>query len=86
VAQKYIEAFASWPTSPNQKVLIVPMEATAVLGSLAGIGEIAKATLAVGDSSGGAPRTVPPQPTQADRSRRLHHARPIRRQPEQAVS
>ena len=35
---------ASSPQSPNQKMLIMPMEATGVLGSLAGIGEIAKAT------------------------------------------
>jgi regulator of protease activity HflC (stomatin/prohibitin superfamily) len=62
VAQKYIEAFGKLATSPNQKVLIVPMEATAVLGSLAGIGEIARATFGGGDSSGGAPRTVPPSP------------------------
>src|SRR4029079_10277742 len=60
VAQKYIEAFSKLATSPNQKVLIVPMEATAVLGSLAGIGEIAKATF--GGDSGGAPKTVPPTP------------------------
>jgi regulator of protease activity HflC (stomatin/prohibitin superfamily) len=62
VAQKYIEAFGKLATSPNQKVLIVPMEATAVLGSLAGIGEIAKATFGGGDSGGGAPKTVPPAP------------------------
>jgi regulator of protease activity HflC (stomatin/prohibitin superfamily) len=61
VAQKYIEAFGKLATSPNQKVLIVPMEATAVLGSLAGIGEIAKATFGGGDS-GGAPKSVPPTP------------------------
>ena len=60
VAQKYIEAFGKLATSPNQKVLIVPMEATAVLGSLAGIGEIARATFGGGDS--GAPKTVPPAP------------------------
>jgi regulator of protease activity HflC (stomatin/prohibitin superfamily) len=64
VAQKYIEAFGKLATSPNQKVLIVPMEATAVLGSLAGIGEIARATFGSGDSggSGGGPKTVPPTP------------------------
>jgi regulator of protease activity HflC (stomatin/prohibitin superfamily) len=62
VAQKYIEAFGKLATSPNQKVLIVPMEATAVLGSLAGLGEIAKATFGGGDSGGGAPKTVPPAP------------------------
>ena len=53
VAQKYIEAFGKLATSPNQKVLIVPMEATSILGSLAGIGEIAKATFGSGDGSGG---------------------------------
>ncbi len=62
VAQKYIEAFGKLATSPNQKVLIVPMEATAVLGSLAGIGEIARATFGGGDSGGGVPKTVPPSP------------------------
>jgi regulator of protease activity HflC (stomatin/prohibitin superfamily) len=53
VAQKYIEAFGKLATSPNQKVLIVPMEATSVLGSLAGIGEIAKATFGTGGPDGG---------------------------------
>jgi len=43
-AQKYLEAFGKLAQSPNQKVLIIPMEASSVLGSLAGIGEIAKAT------------------------------------------
>jgi len=61
VAQKYLEAFGKLATSPNQKVLIVPMEATAVLGSLAGIGEIARATFGA-DGSGGTPKTVPPSP------------------------
>jgi len=51
IAQKYIEAFGKLATSPNQKVLILPMEATSVLGSLAGIGEIAKATF--GSDGGG---------------------------------
>ena len=67
VAQKYIEAFGKLATSPNQKVLIVPMEATAVLGSLAGIGEIARATFGTdgsggGGGGGGSPKTVPPTP------------------------
>jgi regulator of protease activity HflC (stomatin/prohibitin superfamily) len=64
VAQKYIEAFGKLATSPNQKVLIVPMEATAVLGSLAGIAEIAKATFGGGgsDGTGGGTKTVPSTP------------------------
>ena len=44
VAQKYLDALSKLATSPNQKTLIIPMEATSVLSSLAGIGEIAKAT------------------------------------------
>lgn len=42
VANKYVEAFKALATSPNQKTLILPMEASTLLGSLAGIGEIAK--------------------------------------------
>lgn len=42
VANKYVEAFQALATSRNQKTLILPMEATSLLGSLTGIGEIAK--------------------------------------------
>jgi regulator of protease activity HflC (stomatin/prohibitin superfamily) len=42
VAQKYIEALKSFSDSPNQKLLMLPMEATGVLGALAGITELAK--------------------------------------------
>jgi regulator of protease activity HflC (stomatin/prohibitin superfamily) len=48
VAQQYLKAFGQLAESPNQKILVVPMEATAVLGSLAGIGEIARATFGGG--------------------------------------
>ena len=44
VADKYMKVLAELADSPNQKVLIMPMEVTGVLGSLAGIAEIAKAT------------------------------------------
>jgi len=43
VAQKYVEALKAFATSPNQKTLLLPLEATSVLGSLAGIAEVAKA-------------------------------------------
>lgn len=46
VAQKYLEALTAFATSPNQKTLILPVEATGVLGSLAGIGELAREALA----------------------------------------
>jgi hypothetical protein len=42
VANKYVEALGKFANSPNQKLLILPTETTSVLGSLAGIAEIAK--------------------------------------------
>jgi regulator of protease activity HflC (stomatin/prohibitin superfamily) len=42
VAEKYLKALEALAKSPNQKTLILPVEATQILGSLAGIGEIAK--------------------------------------------
>ena len=80
MAQKYLEAFGKLAQSPNQKVLIIPMEATAVLGSLAGIGEIAKATFGGGTAGGGGSgRTVPSQPPRKPTGRRP--ARPASRRP-----
>jgi regulator of protease activity HflC (stomatin/prohibitin superfamily) len=46
VAQKYIEALKEFALSPNQKLFMLPMEVTGVLGSLAGIAELAKDSLA----------------------------------------
>ena len=43
VAQKYVEALKEFATGTNQKTLLLPVEATGVLGSLAGITELAKA-------------------------------------------
>jgi len=45
VAQKYTEALQTIGTAENQKVILMPMEASSLIGSLAGIGEIAKETL-----------------------------------------
>jgi len=42
VAQKYVEALHAFATGPNNKTLLLPMEATSILSSLAGIGEVAK--------------------------------------------
>src|SRR5438094_5962285 len=39
VAEKYLKALTELADSPNQKVLILPVEVTGVLGSLAGIAE-----------------------------------------------
>ena len=45
VAQKYVDALKEFALSPNQKTLLLPMETTGILGSLAGVAEIAKSVL-----------------------------------------
>ena len=42
VAQKYVDALASLAASDNNKVMMIPLEASSVIGSIAGIAEIAK--------------------------------------------
>ena len=42
VALKYVEALNSIGIAPNQKVIFMPIETAGVLGSLGGIGELAK--------------------------------------------
>jgi regulator of protease activity HflC (stomatin/prohibitin superfamily) len=44
IADRYIKAFGEIARSPNQKIIMLPIEASSVLGSLGGISEIAKAT------------------------------------------
>jgi regulator of protease activity HflC (stomatin/prohibitin superfamily) len=44
VAQKYTQAIEALASAPNQKVLMLPIEASSLIGSLAGIGEIARET------------------------------------------
>ena len=63
VANKYVEALKAMADSPNQKMLLLPVEATGVIGSLAGIAELAKEALtAQGDKRAAAPRNPPPLP------------------------
>ena len=45
IAQKYIEALKEFANSPNQKLMILPTEVTGVMGTLAGIAELAKDSL-----------------------------------------
>ena len=42
VATKYVEALKDIASAPNQKVILMPLEASSVIGAVAGIGEIAK--------------------------------------------
>lgn len=44
VATKYVEAMKEIGASENSKTVLFPMEASSIIGSLGGIGELAKAT------------------------------------------
>jgi regulator of protease activity HflC (stomatin/prohibitin superfamily) len=46
VAQKYVDALKEFATSPNQKVMFLPMEASALIGTIGGIAELAKDAMA----------------------------------------
>ncbi|AKC86152.1 SPFH domain-containing protein [Pseudoxanthomonas suwonensis] len=62
VAQKYVAAFEKLATAPNQKFVLMPMEASGVIGSIAGIAELARGALADQQQKAGAPRAQPPRP------------------------
>jgi regulator of protease activity HflC (stomatin/prohibitin superfamily) len=62
VANNYIKALEGLAKSPNQKVLMLPVEAASVIGSIGGIAEIAREALGGNDGDDGQPRrsaTVP---------------------------
>jgi regulator of protease activity HflC (stomatin/prohibitin superfamily) len=42
VAQKYVEAFSQIAKSNNQKIIMMPMESSSLIGTLGGIAEVAK--------------------------------------------
>jgi regulator of protease activity HflC (stomatin/prohibitin superfamily) len=49
IAQDYVKAIGMFARSPNAKTILFPVEATQLIGTLGGIGELAKAAL--GDQS-----------------------------------
>jgi regulator of protease activity HflC (stomatin/prohibitin superfamily) len=59
IAQKYVEAIGMFATSPNAKTILFPVEATQLMGTLGGIGELTRGIM--GDH-GGPPATTPPAP------------------------
>jgi len=46
VAQKYVESLKDIATSENSKLILMPLEASSVIGSIAGISELAKEAMA----------------------------------------
>ncbi|MHA6720474.1 SPFH domain-containing protein [Sphingomonas sp. RS6] len=68
IAQKYVEAVGKFATSPNAKTILFPVEATQLIGTLGGIGELAKDVL--GDSAA-KPTAAPPPPRRSGPFERL---------------
>ena len=58
IAQKYVEAVSRFATSPNAKTILFPVEATQLIGTLGGIGELAREAL--GNNAGTARAASPP--------------------------
>src|SRR5215213_8991868 len=60
VAEKYIDAIRALASAPNQKVLIVPIEAAGLAGTLGGIAELTKSVFGEGGAGLNKPaRSVP---------------------------
>lgn len=57
LGQKYLDAYKEIGTADNSKLVLMPVEATNILGSIAGIGEIAKEAFSKQPSS--APKVSP---------------------------
>ena len=55
VAQRYIDAIGRLAGTPNQKVILMPLESASMIGSLAGIAEVARESFS---SSRAAPNGV----------------------------
>ncbi len=55
IAQKYVEAIGMFASSPNAKTILFPVEATQLMGTLGGIGELAREVF--GDKSPAGPAT-----------------------------
>jgi len=57
IAQEYTKAVAKFATSPNAKTILFPVEATQLIGTLGGIGELAREVIGTHEGKGGAAAT-----------------------------
>nr|WP_306268630.1 SPFH domain-containing protein [Pararhizobium sp. IMCC3301] len=51
VAEKYVDALQAIASAPNQKVLMMPLEAASVIGSISGVAEIAREAFGEGSTA-----------------------------------
>ncbi|MGH1588283.1 SPFH domain-containing protein [Methylobacterium phyllosphaerae] len=65
VAEKYVDAVRAIATAPNQRVVVVPIEAAALAGTLGGIGELTRSVFGDGAPArrrtGTPPNVAPPR-------------------------
>ncbi len=66
VAEKYVDAVRAIATAPNQRVVVVPIEAAALAGTLGGIGELTRTVF--GDGAAAPRRTGTPPNVAAPRA------------------
>lgn len=62
IAQKYVEAVGQFAVSPNAKTILFPVEATQLIGTIGGIGALAKEALGLDGSPLPAPPVRPSVP------------------------
>ncbi len=67
IAQKYVEAVGMFARSPNAKTILFPVEATQLIGTLGGIGELAREALGRGTATPGGANASPPASPPAKR-------------------
>ncbi|AHB48778.1 membrane protein [Hyphomicrobium nitrativorans NL23] len=70
VANNYVKALEALAKAPNQKVVLMPLEASSVIGSLAGLTEITREAFSGGggNGSGAAPQRGAAKPSGGGRS------------------
>ncbi len=61
VAQRYIDAIGRLAGTPNQKVILMPLESTSMIGSLAGIAELAREAFSTPRAAPNPPAAGPPE-------------------------
>lgn len=62
VAQKYVEAFKALASSPDKKLIFMPMETSGIISSIGGVAELAKEALSQQAANSSAPpgKAAPP--------------------------
>ena len=60
VANNYVKALEALASAPNSKIIMMPLEASSIIGSLGGLAQIAAETFG-GAGSSGAPKPMPPR-------------------------